>query len=78
MTKEDFVCTKQRENTESLNRHNRKKFVRYKEAREIYSIGQTKLETMVREAGAVYKLDKVVLINCEVFERYLESFRVPV
>ena len=43
------------------------KFVRYQEGAELYSIGLT-------EAKAVQKIDKVALINCEIFEKYLETF----
>lgn len=53
-----------------------RKFVRYKEGAEIYSIGLNKFIDMAREANAVYKLDKVVLVNCEIFEDYLEGFRI--
>ena len=53
-----------------------KKFVRYKEGAELYSIGLNKFMEMAREANATYKLDKVVLVNCELFEQYLEGFRV--
>ena len=42
------------------------KFVRYQEGAELYSIGLT-------EAKAVQKIDKVALINCEIFEKYLEK-----
>ena len=52
-----------------------KKFVRYKEGAEKYSLGLTKFQQLAREAGATYKIDKVVLVNCEIFERYLETFR---
>ena len=45
------------------------KFVRYQEGAELYSIGLT-------EAKAVQKIDKVALINCEIFEKYLETFRI--
>lgn len=54
----------------------RKKFVRYKDGAEIYSMCQSKFERMVREAKATYKLDKLVLVNTEIFEKYLETFRV--
>lgn len=54
----------------------RKKFVRYKDGAEIYSMCQSKFERMDREAKATYKLDKLVLVNTEIFERYLETFRV--
>ena len=52
-----------------------KKFVRYKEGAEKYSLGLTKFQELAREAGATYKIDKVVLVNCEIFEKYLETFR---
>lgn len=55
---------------------NKKKFVRYKEGAEIYSIGQTTFEKLAKEAKAVYKVGKMVLVSCEVFEKYLESFRL--
>lgn len=54
---------------------NRKRFVRYKEGAELYSMCQSKFEKMAKEAQATYKLDKVVLVNCDIFEEYLETFR---
>lgn len=53
-----------------------KKFVRYQEGAERYSIGLTKFQELAKEAGAVYKIDKVALVNCEIFEKYLETFHV--
>ena len=55
---------------------NAKKFVRYQEGAEKYSLGLTKFQELAKEAKAVYKIDKVALVNCEIFERYLESFRM--
>jgi len=52
-----------------------KKFVRYKEGAERYSLGLTKFQALAKEAKAVYKVDGVALVNCELFERYLETFR---
>lgn len=52
-----------------------KKFVRYPEGAERYSLGLTKFQELAKEAGAVYKIDKVALVNCERFEQYLETFR---
>ena len=57
-------------------RINRKRFVRYKEGAEIYSMCQSKCEKMAKEAKAIYKLDKLVLVNCDIFENYLETFRI--
>lgn len=53
-----------------------KKFVRYQEGADRYSLGLTKFQELAKEAGAVYKVDKVVLVNCELFERYLETFHI--
>ena len=52
-----------------------KKFVRYREGAELYSIGLTKFQVLAKEAKAVYKIDGVCLVNCEIFERFLEGFR---
>ena len=52
-----------------------KKFVRYPEGAEKYSLGLTKFQALAKEAKAVYKIDKVALLNCEIFEKYLETFR---
>ena len=41
----------------------------------MYSLGITKFQELAREAKATYKVDKVVLVDCAIFERYLESFR---
>ena len=54
----------------------RKRFVRYKEGVELYSMCQSKFEDMAKEAGAIYKLNKLVLVNCDVFEEYLETVRI--
>ena len=54
----------------------KKKFVRYKEGADLYSMSQSKFEQMAKDAGAVYKLNKLVLVNKEVFDDYLESFRL--
>ena len=55
---------------------NSKKCVRYQEGAEKYSLGLTKFQELAKEAKAVYKIDKVALVNCEIFERYLESFHI--
>ena len=64
----------QRTNVEET-RNYAKKFVRYQEGAEKYSIGLTKFQELAKEAHAVYKVDKIALVNCEIFEKYLETFR---
>ena len=57
-------------------RISKKKFVRYKEGAELYSICQSKFKKLAKEAKAIYKIDKVVLVNTDIFEAYLETFKV--
>ena len=52
-----------------------KKFVRYEEGAKKYSLGLCKFQIMAKEAKAIYKVDKIVLVNCDIFEKYLETFR---
>lgn len=66
--------TNQRAKVEKTKADSRK-FVRYKEGAEKYSIGLTKFKALAKEAKAIYKVDKIALVNCEIFERYLETFR---
>ena len=54
----------------------RKRFVRYKEGAEMYSMCQSMFGDMEKDAGAIYKLNKLVLVNCDIFEDYLETFRL--
>ena len=51
------------------------KFVRYEEGAKKYSMGLSKFQSPAREAKATYKVDKLVLVNCDLFEKYLETFR---
>lgn len=51
-----------------------KKHVRYKEGAELFSMGLSKFQKMAHEAKATYKVDKLVLVNVDKFEKYLETF----
>lgn len=64
----------QRQTVEQTKKH-AKKFLRYKEGAEKYSLGLTKFQALAKEAKAVYKVDGIVLVNCDIFEDFLESFR---
>lgn len=63
-----------RKNTENTKSY-AKKFVRYREGAEKYSLGLTKFQELAKEAKAVYKIDGIALVNCEIFEKFLETFR---
>lgn len=55
---------------------NKKRLVRYKERAEMYSMGMNKFQTLAKDAGAILKIDRMVLVDLDVFDKYLESFRV--
>lgn len=46
------------------------KFVRYKEGAEKYSLGLTKFQELAKEAKAVYKIDGIALVNCEILKSF--------
>ena len=54
----------------------RKRFVRYKEGAALYSMCQTKFERLAKDANAIYKVDKLVLVNTDILDDYLETFRI--
>lgn len=53
----------------------RKKFVRYEEGAKLYSMGIHTFEDLAKEAGAVYRVKRIVLVNTERLDEYLENFR---
>jgi hypothetical protein len=55
---------------------NKKRLVRYKEGAEMYSMGMNKFQSLAKDAGAILKIDRMVLVDLDTFDQYLESFRV--
>ena len=55
---------------------NYKKFIRYDEGTEIYGIGLTKLKEIARKANATYKINRLVLINMDILDNYLNEYRM--
>ena len=51
-----------------------KKFVRYGEGGQLYSMSQSTFEKLAKEAKAIYKYNKLVLVNTEKIDEYLELF----
>ena len=54
----------------------RKKYVRYHEGADRYGMSKKKFEREAKNAKATYKINQLVLVNTEIFERYLESCRI--
>ena len=54
----------------------KKRFCRWKDGKEIYSMSLRQFQKMAYEANAVLKVNKMVLIDMDTFEQYLELFRL--
>ena len=54
----------------------RKKFVRYKDGAELYSLGIQNFMKIAKEAGAVRKIRGTVLVNTEKLDEYIDFFEV--
>ena len=39
-------------------------------------MGLSKFQQMAHDAGAVYKADKLCLVNLEIFDTYFQTFRL--
>ncbi|MEE1086463.1 MAG: DUF6462 family protein [Schaedlerella sp.] len=52
-----------------------KKFVRYDEGAKLYSMGLHTFQQLAKEAGAIYKIKRIVLVNLDIFDEYLEAFK---
>ena len=59
-------------------RENRRQkvYVRYDEGAKLYSMCKHTFMKLAAEAGAVYKINRLSLVNTKIFEEYLETFRV--
>lgn len=54
-----------------------KKWIRSSEAVKRYSMSRPTIVSIARDAGSVYKINGALLINTEILDFYLESFRLP-
>lgn len=61
---------------EPMVRSGKKRFVRYQEGEELYSVGLHTFEQIAKEAGAIYKIRRLVLVNLDIFDEYLDTFRM--
>ena len=62
-----------RENAKKL----RRQFLRYKDAEIVYSMSHKLLLEHAGKAGAIYRMQSTVLINRDIFDKYLEQFHEP-
>ena len=51
-------------------------YTRYEEGAKRYSMSVHSFMKLAAEARAVYKINRISLVNVKLFEKYLETFRV--
>lgn len=78
---EAFVFTYIREemiemNVDTDQNEIKKKYVRYAEGAKQYSMCKTTFRRIASDAHAVHKIGGVSLVNLEIFDKYLDNFRV--
>ncbi len=60
---------------EKLVQTGRKKFVRYAEGAALYSLGIHTFQEIAKEANAIYRIKRCILVNTEKVDAYMENFR---
>ena len=55
---------------------NNKRFVRYPEGAEMYSMSLSKFQQLAKDAKAFYKMNRLVLVNLDILDEYLETFHI--
>lgn len=65
---------KEIKNMEELIKSKKKKYVRYAEGAELFSMGLHSFQTLAKDAGAIRKVKGCVLVNLEKVEQFVESF----
>ena len=74
---EQYYDIERRTAVKDTARELRRKFLRYKDAEVVYSMTHKKLLELAGKAGAIYRIDRYVLLDRDIFDEYLERFHEP-
>ena len=66
--------TRDLESLRTMVKSDGKKFVRLDEGAALYSIGLNTFMDIARDAGAIYRVKRIVLVNTELIDEFLETF----
>uniref|UniRef100_UPI004028C45E DUF6462 family protein n=1 Tax=Coprococcus sp. TaxID=2049024 RepID=UPI004028C45E len=55
---------------------NNKRFVRYSEGAEMYSMSVSKFMQLAKDAKACYIVNHLVLVNLDIIDEYVETFDI--
>lgn len=59
---------------ENLLKYGKKKFVRYDEGAKLLSMGLHSFQDLAKDAGAIYKVKRRVLVNIQMVYDFMEAF----
>ena len=51
------------------------KYMKYREARAYYCLGMNIIQRLAKEAGATIRIGRIVMIDTEILDKYIDSFR---
>ncbi len=66
--------TRDLESLRTMVKSDGKKFVQLDEGAALYSIGLNTFRDIARDAGAIYRVKRIVLVNTELIDEFLETF----
>lgn len=64
---------KQIENLEELIKTDKKKYVRYAEGAQLYSMGLHTFQELAKDAGAIRRVKRIILVNTEKVDAFIET-----
>lgn len=73
--KDDYYSVARRKQVREESRKLRKKYLSYKEAEIVYSFQHKKLLELADDAGATIRIGRIVMIDTEILDKYIDSFR---
>ena len=76
MMKENSVKSDVIDRTEYEKKLRSKVYVRCDDGAKLYSMSKNSFIKLARDAGAIYKINKMVLVNTKYLDEYLETFRL--
>ena len=62
-------------NDEKIMGMNRRRFVRMQQGAKMYNMGLCSFRNLARDAHATYRVKKIVLVDLDQLDEYLEAFR---
>jgi len=68
----DRDCTQ----TKLVRKRDLQKFVRLNEGAKLYGMCENSFSALVKNAKAGYKINRMVLVNLEILDDYIEGFRI--